>query len=89
LHEPLLGAYSAPRLLIHTLEGRLLLDPVTRFAAGAQGLVELSVMPSYDSVRITRANGAWDIQPDPPDDPSRQWTEEAFVTTVRESLRRQ
>lgn len=89
LHEPLLGIYSAPRLLIHTVEGRLLLDPVTRFAAGAEGLVELSVMPSYDSVRLTRANGTWDIQPDPPDEPSRPWAEEAFVTTVRESLRRQ
>jgi len=89
LQEPLLGSYTAPRLLIHTLDGRLLLDPITRFAVGVEGLVELCVIPSFDSVRITRGESGWDIHPDSPDEPSRKWSEEAFVNTVRELLRRQ
>jgi hypothetical protein len=89
LHDGLLGDYSAPRLLIHTLDGRLLLDPVTRFASGVLGLAELCVMPSYDSTRIARHEDGWYLHPDPPDEPPRKWSEETFVTHVRELLHAQ
>ena len=87
LSEPLLGDYSAPRLLIHTLEARLLLDPITRFAAGAEGLAELCVLPSYDSAQILRHRNRWYIRLPDADSRSQMLSEATFVKTVRQLLK--
>jgi hypothetical protein len=63
INEYFLGVYHAPRLLIHSSDGRLLLQPISRFVIDAEGLVELSVMPSYESARIVRLNESWHLQP--------------------------
>jgi len=85
--DKFLGVYEAPRLLIHTLDGRLLLEPVARYVTGANGLVELCALPSYDAVRITRADDGWDLHADAPHESVRKWSEEAFVTAVRNQIR--
>src|SRR4051812_12265359 len=54
IKEDRLGSYEVPQLLIQSTAGRLLLDPVACYIAGAAGLVDLFLMPSYDSVTIAR-----------------------------------
>jgi hypothetical protein len=87
--EPILGSYHAPRMLIHTPEGRLLLNPITRFAAGANGVVEFCVMPSFDSVTLIRPGTEWFLLPDDPDEPPQRLTEETFLSVARDLLGRQ
>src|SRR5947209_8182027 len=54
-----IGTYEAPRLLIHSPQGRLLLDPVARYVVGAEGRFDFCVIPSYDSVALVKTGGAW------------------------------
>jgi hypothetical protein len=84
--EDPLGAYLVPRLLIHGVDGRLLLDPVTRFVVGGLGLVDFCVLPSYDWVKIVRTPAGWEFHPAQPDVPHRAWSEGAFVEVARELL---
>jgi hypothetical protein len=86
LREPLLGTYEAPRLLIHTLDGRFLLDPITRFAAAAEGLVELCLMPSYDSAAVFRVAGQWYLRPFRAGGKQQRWSEETLRKAVHQLL---
>jgi hypothetical protein len=55
-----LGLYEAPALLMQKETIRVLLDPVTRFAAGADGVVDLYLMPAYDDIAsLYFVNGEW------------------------------
>jgi hypothetical protein len=44
------GNYKAPALVLQDPPVRLYLEPITRSAAGARGVVDLCLMPSYDDV---------------------------------------
>ena len=81
-----LGEYIVPRLLIHSIDGRLLLDPMAGEVIGAKGRVELCVMPSYDSVVIARLDDGWKMLPQTGDGDLIPLTEETFVSTVRRLL---
>jgi hypothetical protein len=83
------GEYTVPRLLIHTVDGRLLLDPIYRDAVGATGLVELCVMPSYDSIKIVRFEDAWKMLPETGDGELILLTEASFLDTVSRLLKAQ
>ena len=63
LIENLLGKYKAPRLLITTENNRqILLDPIARFGSGRQGIVNLVVMPSFDTrYMLTFKDNGWSI----------------------------
>jgi hypothetical protein len=83
IQEDRLGSYEVPQLLIQSTAGRLLLDPVACYIAGATGLVDLFLMPSYDSVTITRYDdGGWHLHPDGDADKSLPWSEENFIATA-------
>ena len=47
-HE--IGNYKAPALLLQMEAARLFLEPITRAAPGAEGLVDLYRMPAYDDI---------------------------------------
>jgi hypothetical protein len=81
------GEYIVPRLLIHTIDGRLLLDPIARDVMGATGLVELCVMPSYDSIKIVRFEDGWKMLPEKGDGEFTPLTEETFLATVLRLLK--
>lgn len=83
--EPL-GPYVVPRLLIHNVDGRLLLDPVTRFVVGGLGLVEFCVLPSYDWAKVVRTPAGWQFHPANPNAPHRPWSEPDFLAAARELL---
>ena len=82
--EDRLGTYTVPRLLIHSTTGRLLLDPVARYIPGGLGLVDLSVLPSYDSVMIPRTEDGWYLHPISEEGSRRPWSEQAFLDTARQ-----
>jgi hypothetical protein len=45
-----IGSYTAPALLLQHETTRVLLEPITRSAPGAEGVVDLYVMPAYDDI---------------------------------------
>jgi hypothetical protein len=55
-----LGSYAAPALLTQKETTRVLLDPVARFTPGADGLVDLYLMPAYDDIAsLYLVDGEW------------------------------
>jgi len=55
-----LGSYEAPALLMQKETTRVLLDPVARFAPGADGVVDLYLMPAYDDIAsLYFVDGEW------------------------------
>ncbi|MBI2823811.1 MAG: hypothetical protein HYX69_03860 [Planctomycetia bacterium] len=86
IEEALLGQYQLPQLLIQANGTGLLLDPVARFVPGGEGIVDLHVMPSYDTVMIPRTKDGWRVHIDTgkTDDAVRRmaWSETAFIDAV-------
>src|SRR4051794_19175368 len=63
-----LGSYKAPALMMQKGATRVLLDPITRFAPGADGVVDLYLMPAYDDIAsLYFVDGEWRLQYVPPD----------------------
>jgi hypothetical protein len=87
--EEVIGTYQAPTLLVHTPQGRLLLDPVARYVLGADGRLDFCVMPSYDSVQLVKSDGAWAFYSTSRNDLLLPWSEEAFEKVALELLKLQ
>ena len=61
--EARLGEYVVPALLIQIELTKLMLEPVARFVPGAEGVVDLYLMPGYDDMAsIYLRGGEWQIQ---------------------------
>jgi hypothetical protein len=84
IEESRLGPYVLSRLLVHAVFGRFVLDPVCRYVAGGEGLIDFYAIPSYDSLTIVRdAGGSWFLHLDEGAHVERlPWTEEVFIETV-------
>ena len=65
-----LGTYQAPALLMQAGTTRVILEPVARSAPGADGVVDLYLLPAYDDIASLYfyADG-WNIHFPFPDDP--------------------
>jgi hypothetical protein len=60
--ESLLGAYKAPRLRIRTENKEVVLDPIACFGSGRQGVVDLAIMPRFETkCLIVFKDGRWHI----------------------------
>jgi len=60
--DSILGEYEAPALLMQRDFARVLMEPITRFAPGADGVIDLYRMPAYDDIaRLYRADGEWKL----------------------------
>lgn len=81
--EDRLGPYEVPRLLIHGMFGRILLDPVARFVPGVEGLVDLFRIPSWDGLLIARTRDGWFLIHEDAEGPRSPWTEETLVEAAR------
>jgi hypothetical protein len=82
-----IGTYEVPQLLIQLPAGRFLLDPVARFVTGADGLIDLYVLPSYDAVMISRNQDGWFLHPSDQEGPRQTLSEQSFVDTVLQLAR--
>jgi len=87
--EEIIGTYEAPSLLVHTPQGRLLLEPVARYVMGAEGRFDFCVMPSYDSIPLVKTDGAWGFLSGTAKDLVLPWSEQAFENVALELLKRQ
>ena len=85
IDEDGIGEYEVPQLLIHTRAGRVIFDPSARFA-GFGGVVDMSRYPSYETWYIPRTESGWMLHPNIKDGIEVPWTEENFVTFVRQLL---
>jgi hypothetical protein len=81
--ESLLGTYKAPRLRIRAPDKEVVLDPIALFGSGRQGVVDLVVMPTYETAYlITFKNGQWQIVSPKGTLNSRPFTRKTFVNTI-------
>ena len=83
--EDRLGTYTVPRLLIHTMDGRLLLDPVAGTVRGARGVVDFYAIPSYDFVIIPRTETGWHFVSDRFTN-LEPWSEQSFIETANKLI---
>jgi hypothetical protein len=57
-----IGSYSAPGLLLQKEYTRVLLEPLGHSAPGADGVVDLYLMPAYDDVAtLLFIGGRWQV----------------------------
>jgi hypothetical protein len=62
MQDSVLGSYRAPALLMQRAFTRVLLEPITRFAPGTDGVVDLYLMPAYDDIAsLYRDSGEWKL----------------------------
>lgn len=62
LSDSQLGKYKAPALLIQEDAIRILLEPIARSAPGAEGVVDLYLMPGYDDIAsLYFCEGGWNV----------------------------
>lgn len=88
LTETRLGSYTTSRLLVHSIEGRLVFDPMARFVAGGEGLIDWYVLPSYDSSFLVREGKGWRLNMDGPEPTESLWSEEVFVNAARDMVKK-
>ena len=83
VRERLLGAYWAPRVRIRTPDREAVLDPIACFAAGRQGVVDLVVLPTYETMYyIAFKDGDWRIASSHGASSGRAFTREAFLRAI-------
>ena len=81
--ESLLGSYKAPRLRIKTHASEVVLDPVARFGSGRKGVVDLVVMPTYETKYLVAfKDGEWQIVSPRGTAHSRPFTQATLVNTI-------
>jgi hypothetical protein len=62
ISESLLGTYHAPRLQIRNKDREIILSPSCYFGSGQQGVVDLVVLPRFETAAlITFRDGGWGI----------------------------
>jgi len=84
--EPMLGTYTVPVLLIHTPQGRLILDPIGREIVGAHGRIDLCVMPSYDPMPLVKGENGWEFWSPKSQSTAGSWKEADFVAVAKQLL---
>ena len=71
LKDSEIGRYKAPGLLIQDEAVKMLLEPIARSAPGADGVVDLYLMPAYDDIAsLYLTGGAWHLHYMFPDSPT-------------------
>jgi len=62
MEDSQIGKYQAPALLLQKETTRLLLEPIGRSAPGADGVVDLYLMPAYDDIAsLYFWDGGWNL----------------------------
>jgi hypothetical protein len=62
LDDSEIGKYQAPALLLQEGTIRILLEPIARSAPGAEGIVDLYLMPAYDDIAsLYLYGGCWHV----------------------------
>ena len=63
LHESAIGKYQAPALLLQHEATKALLEPIARYVPGANGVVDLYIMPAYDDLAsLYLSDDGWSVR---------------------------
>ena len=72
------GKYKVPALLLQDQDVRILLEPIARSAPGAEGVVDLYLMPAYDDIAsLYFYDNNWHVHYMFPDTPTVRTIQEA------------
>jgi hypothetical protein len=62
MEDSMIGKYTAPGLLLQKEFTKVLLEPIARSAPGAEGIVELYLMPGLDDIAsLYYYDGGWQL----------------------------
>lgn len=82
MKESLLGSYKAPRLIIKSENNEVVLDPIARFGSGRQGVVDLVVLPAFETAYlISFKEDRWAIV-SPRTSRSKPFSQATLVNTI-------
>jgi hypothetical protein len=97
MEDSQVGKYQAPALLMQEGTTRMLLEPIARSAPGAEGIVDLYLMPAYDDIAtLFFSDGQWQLHflfrgtPAPPtvsEANSKPLSKETFKAVLEEMLK--
>jgi len=80
--EDFIGTYKLDKLVFAAEGSQLALVPVGRFAPGTDGMFDLAVLPSYDSVMVVREKNRWFVHPLANEEGKRkEWLKDVFLDT--------
>jgi len=90
LDDSYVGKHKLLALLMQEETCRVLLEPVGRSAPGAEGLVDLYLLPAYDDIAsLCFCSGQWNFHYDFPGDPAKgNIRDTAGIPLSKESLRK-
>ncbi|MBX9790917.1 MAG: hypothetical protein K2Y37_18520 [Pirellulales bacterium] len=89
MHDLEIGAYTAPALLMQQDTYRVLLEPIARAAPGADGVVDLYLLPAYDDIAsLYHYDGEWKLHYMFPGSPTVATTREAAAVSLSEEALR-
>jgi hypothetical protein len=78
-----LGKYKAPVLLLQKETTRVLLEPISHSVPGADGVVDLYLMPAYDDIAsLYLENGQWQLHYMFPETPPKATIREAAAEAL-------
>jgi hypothetical protein len=88
LEDSKVGSYKAPALVLQKDTVRVLLDPIARSSPGAEGVVDLYLMPAFDDIAsLYFYDGQWHLHYMAPGTPAVGPTREADAKPLsKESL---
>ena len=85
MKDSVLGEYRAPALLMQRETVEAILNPVSRFVPGADGAVDLYLMPAYDDIAsLYFLDGEWKLHYVFQDGPTTAEVREPEVMTLSE-----
>ncbi len=83
ISESKLGEYSAPTLQLRASNGGVVyVEPVARYVAGANGLVDIYAWPSLRRFLLVRRHGSWTVKTDSGVPLPWKWSEPSFLQVI-------
>lgn len=74
-----LGTYPVTTLTIESPSGRIVIEPVARYAVACDGRVDVYAWPTYNRLMLRRKGDAWELATDSGVRWPQAWNEETFV----------
>lgn len=87
ISEQATGCYVVPVLTIELPSGRLHVEPIARYVAGADGRIDLLAYPVLNRVSLLRRSGKWVVRTDSGVDYPAEWNRSTFVKIAKELVR--
>ena len=81
--EDKLGTYTTCELHVRSPQGNLIVEPVARFVAGAEGRVDISAFPTLHRFLLIRKDGRWQLRTDSGVPWPKEWSRDTFLELAK------